>query len=311
MSIEELKAKAQELGVEFDDDTTYDDLQKAIEEKEKETKKDPEDDPEYYKSELKKVIAQRDREKSEKRKLQNKLSELDTKMKEFPDAEDYEKTKQAYNELLEFKKEIEQQKEEEELKNKTELERAEVLHKKQLKEIEEKFNQQLEKFQKQIEEKDSVLQEKDKKLQSNRKLSLEKDILEFAAKYEAYNPQQIVRLLSPDFTYDDQLEKWVMLRKDNKGKIIDELETHDYVKEFLTNEDNSNLVRAKINSDGSSHQQNISPKKPASTSKKYDPNDDTIKSDAEMRGLSVEDYIDVLEKRDAKLEKVEASKNRG
>jgi hypothetical protein len=301
---EELKAKAKELGIEFDETTSDDDLKSAIDEREKE----PEDDPEYYKAELKKVIAQRDREKSEKRKLQNKLGELETKMTNFPDAEDYEKTKKAYNDLLEFKKEIEKQKEEEELKNKTELERAEVLHKKQLKEMEERFNQQMEKFQKSIEEKDSILQEKDKKLQVNRKISLEKDILEFAAKYEAYSPQQIVRLLSPDFTYDDQLEKWVMLKKDNKGKIIDELEIHDHVKSFLTDEANSNLVRANVNSDGSGQRPNPSPKRLPSGSKKYDANDDKIKGEAELRGLSVEDYIGILEIRDSKLEKVKAGK---
>lgn len=163
------------------------------------------------------------------------------------------------------------------MKNKTELERAEVLHKKQMSEMEERFNSQMEKFQKQIEEKDSVLQEKDKKLQVNRKIALEKDILEFAAKYEAYSPQQIVRLLSPDFTYDDQLEKWVVLKKDNKGKIVDELEVHDYVKEFLTEDSNSNLIRANINNDGSSHQTPVTPKPTKTTSKNYDPNADNIK----------------------------------
>jgi DNA repair exonuclease SbcCD ATPase subunit len=305
MEREELESRAKELEIEYDENTSEEDLKKAVSEKEN---KDPEDDPEYFKSELKKVIAQRDREKSEKRKLQNKLSELEKKMNDFPDSEDYEKTKQAYNDLLEFKREIEQQREEEELKNKTELERAEVLHKKQLKEMEEKFNQQLEKFQKSIEEKDSILQEKDKKLHSNRKISLEKDILEFAAKYEAYNPQQIVRLLSPDFTYDDQLEKWVMLKKDNKGKIVDELEIHDHVKNFLTDEINSNLVRSNVNNDGSGHRPNPSSKKLSTTSTKYDPNDSDLKREAEMRGLSVEDYIGILEIKDAKLKKIEASK---
>lgn len=306
MSIEELKAKAEELGISYDEGTKEEDLQKAIDEKKSTSS---EDDPEYYKSELKKVIAQRDREKSEKRKLQSKLSELETKMNDFPDADDYEKTKQAYNELLEFKKEVEKQKEEEELKNKTEFERAEIQYQKQMKEMEEKFQGEISKFQTALEEKETALREKEQRLQANRKISLEKDLLGFSAKYKACNPQQIVRLLSPDFTYDDQLEKWVVLKKDAKGKIIDELDANDYVKEFLSAEENSNLVQSDINSSGTNHQSNPSIKETKVRSNKYDTKSEDLKKEAELRGLTVEDYIQILELRDAKMERVKAGKS--
>jgi hypothetical protein len=299
---EQLETQAAELGVEFDENVSDDDLSSKIAEKTTDT----EDDPEYYKSELKKVISQRDKEKSEKRKLQNKMNELEAKMKDTPNSSEYETLKQSFEELKAFKEEQEKKQEEEEMKNKSEFERAEIAYKKQIKEMQEKFQSDFEKLQTQLQERESILKEKDLKIEQSRKIGLERDILEFAHKYKALNPQQVVKLLSPDFTYDDNLEKWVVLKKE-KGKIVDEMDINDYVKSFLEDKSNENLVRATVNNDGSGHHENPSVKPTAGKTGSYDVNDAKLKKEAEMRSMKVEDYIDVLKIRDAKLEKIKAN----
>ena len=71
----DIKAKAKELGIEITDEMTDDEIKALVEAKEEELK-NKNKDPEYLENELKKVIAQRDAAKKERRALQNKIKEF-------------------------------------------------------------------------------------------------------------------------------------------------------------------------------------------------------------------------------------------
>ena len=77
MNREELEKKAKELKLDFDDETSDEDLQKMIEDAEDGKNKDPE----YLQKELDKVIKQRQKEKTEKKNLKGKLADADKKIK--------------------------------------------------------------------------------------------------------------------------------------------------------------------------------------------------------------------------------------
>lgn len=303
MDREALEKKAKELGIEFNEETSTEDLEKLILAKEKEVAKDnKEDDIEHLKVELKKVIKQRDDAKSDKRKLQSQLNDLETKISDLPDKTTLDSLRTEYEELKSFKTEVEKQKEEEELKNKTELERAQVQFNKQLEDLKAQLTSEVETHKAQIQEKDEALNQHKGLLSQLREASLEKDLLSAAAKNKAYNPEQIVRLTKSDFEYDDKLDTWIHLVRDEKGKIVDELKPRDYIKNFLEKEDNANLVSASVNTEGSGHRgSSLSETRiKVSADSKYDVKNKNLQREAAVRGLDTETYINILEKMDAK-----------
>jgi len=304
----ELESKAKTLGIEFKEDINDDDLTLLITEKEK--TKEP-DDVEYWRTEAKKAFQTRDEIKAERRKLQSKLTELEAKLKDAPDAESIKALKTELSQLKEFKTEFDKKAEEEELKKKTELERMEISFKKQLDSLSselDRLKNERESEKKKYEE--EINREKTEK-QSLRVNRLESEIVKFAVKYKALKPEQIVKLLKDDFNYDDQLNKFVFPVKDDKGKLVDELSIEDRVKKFLSDPDNENLIASSANTGGtgvgnSTGGGDVTTK--IKSTKKYDPKDPDIIKQAFLKGMPVEDHIATLKKKDEKLNKVRGIK---
>lgn len=312
MERNELEEKAKALGIEFDEKTTDDNLTSLITEKEK--NKEP-DDVEYWKTEAKKAFQTRDEIKAERRKLQSKLTELEAKLKDAPDPASIKALKEELSQLKAFKEDFDKKAEEEEMKKKTELERMEINFKKQLDSLSselDRLKSERDTEKKQFEE--TLNKEKAEK-QRLRLTKLESDIVKYSVKYKALKPEQIVKLVKDDFTYDEELDKFVYLVKDEKGKLQDELSVEDRVKRFLSDPDNENLIASSANTDGtgansasaSGAADNTSAiKKPGG--KKYDPKDPDIIRLAYLKGMSVEDTIATLKKKDEKLAKVRGNK---
>ena len=169
------------------------------------------------------------------------------------------------------------------------------------------FDGEKDKFNTLIKEKDDKLIEEAKKTETANKRALKGSIIESAAKHEAYNPNQIFQILKDDFEYDADLDKYVYFVKDDKGKLKDELSIDEYVSKYLEDDGNSNLVKSKVNTDGLHTDNNPSNRTNTSDKKrgKYDPKNKEFILEASEKGFeNPNDWIDILEKRDAKLDKI-------
>ncbi len=314
---EKLLEKAKELGIEVDDDTTEDELKKLIEEAEKDdkgTKKDK--DPEWLEKELKKVIEQRDTLKKDKRRLSRKINELEEKLESAPSKDDFDKLKEELNSLKEFKTAKEKEEEEKMLEQKTELEKAEIRFNKQLEELKSQMESNLKEREEKLSQFEEEIKKREEQINRLRYGKLDAEIMEAAAKFNAYSPAQIVKLTKDMFEYDENLDKFFFYVKDKKGdKIVDELTVEERIKEFLEDDSNANLVRSDVKP-GTEHKESVT-KTPTETKEvsrlggvrsstgEYDPNDPDIKAEADERGLTPEELIDIWKIRDAKKAKIE------
>jgi len=314
MKIEELKEKAEKLEIEVKDDSTEEDLEKAISAKEKELEeKEKENDAEYWKSEAKKhqeeakkAYESRDTSKQERRRLQNKIDDLEKKMGSSPDPEEVKSIKEELKDLKEFKKEVDEQREAEELKNKSEVEKAEARFNKELENIKKKMEDSEVTRRKEIEELSDKLKSKDKDIASLRSFKLENEIRDVATKLKAINPAQIVRILKGDFEYNDDLDKYEHFGKDSKsGKTIEKT-VEERVTEFLEDPENDNLVRSDANSKGMETKQTLPPGKDKTLFGKSDRK--ALEKEADTKGISVEDLMEINKQRDEKLKKIREKK---
>ncbi len=306
MDREELNKKAKSLGVEINDDMSDDDLSSKIKEAEKKAA-DDDKDVDFYRGEFEKAKGKRDDLRKANRKLNEKLEGLETKLADAPSQEEFKKIRDQFNELKEFRTQIEEENEKKDLKDKSELERSQISFKKELDKFKTEFDGEKDKFNTLIKEKDDKLIEEAKKTETANKRALKGSIIESAAKHEAYNPNQIFQILKDDFEYDADLDKYVYFVKDDKGKLKDELSIDEYVSKYLEDDGNSNLVKSKVNTDGLHTDNNPSNRTNTSDKKrgKYDPKNKEFILEASEKGFeNPNDWIDILEKRDAKLDKI-------
>ena len=83
----------------------------------------------------------------------------------------------------------------------------------------------------------------DAKLKSMRAAQLDGELIAAAAANNAANPEQIMRMLKGDITFDETNGSFVYEYK-GRGDAVHTKPLADYVKEFLSDEKNRNLVRA-------------------------------------------------------------------
>lgn len=308
MERKELETKATELEIEFDDKTSDDDLNKAITDKEKKIEEDEKNnDTEYLRGELKKVISQRDAAKGDKRKLQKKIDALESKVADLPDSDALDSLKKELKELKKFKEDAEEEARRKEEEAMDEHEKEKIRLKREIQTEKDKAEEQKSEFEKQFEKLNERLDGLASDNENLRTDNLGAKIIEAAAKNDAFNPSQIVSLVKDKFTYDNTLGKFVHHKRDEKGKIVDELSIPEYVKEFLSIEENENLVKSKIVTKGMETKETHDTKTDKFKKKpgdKYNPKDEDLIRRAELKGLSVEDYIDTQEMRDKKLGKI-------
>jgi len=313
---QELLDKAKELNIEVKDDTKEEDLKDAVSAKEQEIEKEKEKekDPEYLKSELekmkveaKKAFETRDNVKKERRTLQNKLKEMEDKLAERPEIDEYTEMKKTLEGLQNFKKQKEEEEEAKELENKSELEKEQARHQKEM----DNFQKQLDKLKSDMENKDKehqeTIAEKEKELERQRKRDLGVQIREVAEKNKAYNPKQIEKLLKDEFEYNKELDVWERFYKDDRGK--DNTQTiEERVSEFLSDTDNENLVEADTkggtgNKDTDTPPASQNDKKNKSIDLDKDNEKERLKRLAEEKDLTVEEVKEIEERKRAIFEK--------
>jgi hypothetical protein len=213
---------------------------------------DDEKDVEYWKAEsakweteAKTAFSRRDRALTSKRNAEIKAVEIEEKMDGMITSEELDEMKAKYKEMeKEFATMKEKQDEEEIQKIEDEKERERVRLKKEHSKEMDELNEEIEKMKTKISTFDDERKQHNRKLEAFRVLGLENEIITAADKYKAYNPRQIVTLTKGDFKYDDKLDTWAHDVFDSKGNLTNEFTVEEYVKAFLENPDNENLLRA-------------------------------------------------------------------
>ena len=304
---EELIKKAETLGVKFDADETDNDALKAlIEAKEAEKDSKKEKDPEYLESELKKTISKRDELKREKRRLKESLDALEADLVEAKkgkaDPEELKTLRDELKELKTFKQEMDDKAEEEELKTKTEKERLEVGFNKELGKLKEQLTEIQSESQRALDKREEELEKLKQTNSSLQRKSLNSEIIEAAVASNALKPKQIVLLTRSEFTWDEHENSFIYLKKDKKGKIIDELTVSEFIGEYLSDEDNENLVRGSVKK-GFNSDKKVTEK---SSSKDSDLTiTEEIKKEADDRGFTPEIWVKIKQKQINKLNREE------
>ena len=306
---EELITEAQELELNTDDYDDEESLQTAIDEKKEEIKREEEKnkDPDFLKSEAKKAYLARDKAKREARTLKSKIQKLEDKLESTVDQEKVDELQEQLNTLLEEKKQREEEEEQKKLEKADELERTKIRAKKEVESVKSEFQKEIDKFKTQFEELNTKTKKKDEEIEDLRRVKLDNELLSSAERYKAIKPSQIVKMLRNEAYWDNDLKGWRFAKYDEKGKQIDELESEEFVKEFLEDPDNDNLVEAEVNKGGTGHQKTDTSKPPVKKTKtgEYDPKDPKIIEEAEHRDMTPEHLIAVWIKRDEKLKKIE------
>jgi hypothetical protein len=213
---------------------------------------DDEKDVEYWKAEsakweteAKTAFSRRDRALTGKRNAERKVVETEEKMDGMITSEELDEMKAKYKEMeKEFATMKEKQEEEDLTKIEDEKERERVRLQKEHKKEMDDLNEEIGKMKTTISTFDDERKQHNRKLEAFRVLGLENEIITAADKYKAYNPRQIVTLTKGDFKYDDKLDTWIHDVFDKKGNLTNEFTVEEYVKAFLENPDNENLLRA-------------------------------------------------------------------
>ncbi len=319
---EKLVEKAKSFGINHEDFKDEDSLKKAIEDKDK--KADDIDnlsdvealrkEAKKYRDEAKKAFESRDQAKKERKALQAEKDAIEARLKENPPKEEFDRLKKELDDVKKSKEEYDKKIEEEENKNKSEADKIKLRFEKEFEKLKKDMEDTIGQTKKAVAEKEAELKRKDVEVENLRKHRLRSEIIEHASKMKAFNPTQIARLLMSEFEYDKDVDRFFFYKKDTKGKILNELEVEERIKEFLSDPENENLVEVAVKS-GTGHRDTDDKRDKGDKTtlsddekKKYDPNDPNIKTAAARKGLSVEDHIKILIARDEKMAKIKGTK---
>uniref|UniRef100_A0A6M3JNL0 Uncharacterized protein n=1 Tax=viral metagenome TaxID=1070528 RepID=A0A6M3JNL0_9ZZZZ len=311
MKREDLEKRAKELVVEFDETTTDDELAKLI--------KDVEDldttDTATIKKQLEDAIKRRDTALRDRRDMKKKLDTLQSDLEGRPSKEEYTTLKEQIDSLTTFKKQIEEEIETKKLESLDEVAKAKLRADKAEKEKDVKYQEGLNtattKFQAQVDELTTKLTGYEKQVGMLRTTSLENEIIKAAVKHKAIEPSHIVKMLRNEFTFDADVGRFFNYVRDEKGNIAKEVEVDEYITDFLAKEENDYLISENVNRTSLRFQDTNKDKDirvNLSKNTKYDPKSPTVVDAAADAGLSVPDWIEVRQLRDAKFAKIESAK---
>ena len=285
-----LKAKADELEIKTDEDMSDDDVTNLITAKEVELEKLKNTDKTYSEKEFKKAVEARDKAKIEMRKYKERVDALEVKIEKAVDPATVTELKDQLKVLQDFKKEADDKKEEEDLKKLDSTQREKL-----------RFDKKITEMQDQIDAiKDVGKQEKEKyvekeksnqsRIEKLRMKTLRADIMEEAIKYDPIKPSQVFRLVKDDFEYDSDMDEFVHTVRDKKGKIIEEIYVAEYVKEYLEDEANENLIKSKVNKNSLNLEKHGNKNKKDGLGR-HNPKDPVIVSAADRSNQTPEQYI--------------------
>lgn len=244
-----------------------------------------EDEPKYTKADIEKAAARRQAALARARKAEEKAKALEDQLNEMPDVDEFKSLNQNYRELQQQLKELKEKQADQELQAiEDERERAKAKMEREFKKEREALAKQMEELTNQVESFQAEKAEHQQTLNKFRRSSLENEIISIAAP-QAYNPRQIVKLIVEEFEFDAQDDKWYKNIYDAKGKISAVLSVEEYVKSFLSDKDNENLLKAPVKR-GSDTPRGNQQAAGSSTPAEHEPTEKMYKW-AEMSGIDV------------------------
>jgi len=305
LTIDELKAKADELEIPYEEDTDSDTLSGLIKDKEDANKKK---DPTYLESEAKKAFEERDKAKKARRVAESEIKKLKEQMVNTVDKEQYEDLRTQLQELRQKELEREEEEERKKMESASEIERKLLKKDKDIAQMKKEFEERIKTIENTAKEREKEAKSLSEANRALRTKTLENEILIAAERSNALRPSQVVRLVKGDFEWDDTYNKYVVFMKDDKGKIVDYKDIDEYIADFLKREDNDNLVKSDVattsfNQKRGDDDTNVTKKKDYKPTGNYDPKDPAIIKEADRAGYGkdVERWIRIKEIRDKRL----------
>lgn len=262
---------------------------------------------EEHQKEINDVVAERESNKKKYRETREKLETLEKKLEGLPDGEALKKILDEKKALEDFKKQIDEKTEKEKLEKASEVEKLQH----QLDKIKTSFETELKvkqtDFERTAQQLKDELEKKTKVTQDLFTYKRDMEILRVAEKCNALKPSQVVDMLSHKLVFEDDTYVFPIINV--KGKREGEKTVEEYVKGYLEDPENENLIKADVKS-GSDHQRG---RTTTTTSGRTDA-DKYLKSDrkileeeAEERGLKVEDWSAIKTKQED-LKKAKSAK---
>jgi len=284
----DIRKEAEDLKLDINDDMSDDEIAKLVEDKKKETVKNKKT---YDEDEFKKVVSARDKAKEEMKKYKEKVSALEKKVEDAIDPDVVDALKKDLKILQDFKKEMDDKVEEEKLKNLDDNQRRELRFKKELEAMKEQIDS-IKNVAKEAEDKVKETEESAKKrIEKLRLKTLRADIVEEASKYSVFNAAQVYKLVKDDFEYDKDMDEFYHLIRDKDGTILKELNVSEYVKNYLEDEDNENLIRSKANTNTMHTKNQANNKSNNDKLGGYKADDPDVKRLADEANMDPEKYI--------------------
>lgn len=247
------------------------------------------------------LVAEREKLKEKYRDTRDKLGSLEKRLEGLPSGEDLKKLLAEKKDLEDYKKKIEQESEAKRLAEASEIEKLQI----QLDKIKTTYETALATKEDEKQKTTAQLQEEIKKESQEKHRLLdyrkESEILKAAEKFDAVKPSQIVDILSHKFVFDEDLGEFVFPIINNKGKREGEKTLADYVKAFLEDKENDNLVKAGVRGGSGHHSSSTSTQTKNSDATKFMRSDRAIlEEEAEERGLTVDVWAGIKKLQDEK-----------
>jgi hypothetical protein len=195
---------------------------------------------------MKKAIEKRQKALAAKRKAEETAKELKDKLASMPNPDEVEQLKNDYAEVKKQMKELDEQ------RKTAELEKIEDEKERERAKLEQEFKKEREKFQAEMDGLKTEIakfnEEKEKQVMLAKRYqeqALHGSIINAAAT-KAYNPQQVVRLISNEFVHDETDDRWYKEVYDKNGKLKELLSVEEAVEAFLNDPVNENLLKVDV-----------------------------------------------------------------
>ena len=198
------------------------------------------------------VVAEREKLKEKFRETRDKLASLEKRLEGIPSGEELKKILAEKKELEDYKKKIEEESEAKRLAEASELEKLQIQNDRIKAAYEASLASKDDEIKKTSSQLREELEKRSKEIERLLQYRKESEILKAAEKVHAIKPSQIVDMLSHKFVYDEELGEFVFPVYNAKGKREGEKTVEVYIKEFLEDPENDNLVKADVKS-GSGH----------------------------------------------------------
>lgn len=262
---------------------------------------------EEHQKEINEIVAEREKNKEKYRETRDKLASLEKKLEGLPTGDALQKILDEKKQLEDYKRLIEDEKEKKRLENASEVEKLQI----QLDKIRTSFETELKvkesDFQKTSQQLKDELEKKTKVTHDLFTYKRDMEILRVAEKCNALKPSQVVDMLSHKLVLDEDAGTYVFPLYGKNGKRDGEKTVEEYVKGYLEDSDNENLIKADVRS-GSDHQRgrtDTTYTTKTDADKYLKSNKLILEEEAEERGLKVEEWI-VIKQKQEDLKKAKA-----